>query len=291
VKRIAVLPTLLTLGNGMCGFAAIAYASKITLDGSLTTSEVNYYFVLSAGLILAAMVFDALDGAAARLSRSSSEFGGQLDSLCDVISFGAAPAFLLLRLGQEWNDRPLVGKAVAVVAALYLACTVLRLARFNMENSPEPVPVPRVGGVPPVPGVPAPAPKKFKGLPSPAAGGALASLAVLRSDLTAHGSWTGTGINEQMLRDFVSVWAPIGAFVLALLMVSQLPYPHFTRQLLRGRRNFRFVVQVVLIASVVALAPEVAFFLLFWVYALSAPIRYLILQTRRPSVAEPHLSE
>src|SRR5262249_26384345 len=93
VKRIPVLPTLLTLGNGVCGFSAIASASKITLDGSLPAADVNWYFLLSAGLILLAMVFDMLDGYAARLVRAVSDFGGQLDSLCDAISFGAAPAF------------------------------------------------------------------------------------------------------------------------------------------------------------------------------------------------------
>src|SRR5439155_449218 len=76
-----------------------------------------------------------------RLSKTASDFGGQLDSLCDAISFGAAPAFLLLRLGQDWQQHPqhpLVAKAVAVVAALYMACAVLRLARFNIENAPDP---------------------------------------------------------------------------------------------------------------------------------------------------------
>src|SRR5262245_37441093 len=161
------------------------------------------------------MAFDALDGTAARLARSASEFGGQLDSLCDAISFGAAPAFLLLRLGQEWQDKPVVAKTVAVIAALYMACTVLRLARFNTESTPDPS-----------------SHKRFKGLPSPAAAGCLASLAVVRSELSS----TWTGLDPRLVQGCVKVWAPIGALILALLMVSRLPYPHFTRQLLRGRR-------------------------------------------------------
>jgi CDP-diacylglycerol--serine O-phosphatidyltransferase len=248
-----MLPTLLTLGNGLCGFAAIAYASKITLDHSMSTELVNFYFLLSAGLILAGMVFDALDGTAARLTRTSSEFGAQLDSLCDAVSFGAAPAFLLLRLGQDWNDQPLIAKAVAVISAFYLACTILRLARFNVEDKD-------------VPGI-----KKFKGLPSPAAGGCVASLAILRGDLNT--GWAG--LDEATLHGFVKVVAPLAGLVAALLMVSPLPYPHFTRQLLRGRRRFRFIVQILLVASILALAPEVAVFLLFWVYALDAPVRAL----------------
>jgi len=268
VKRIAVLPTLLTLGNGVCGFAAIAYASKITLDGTMSGGDINYYFLLSAGLIVAAMLFDALDGTAARLSRSASEFGGQLDSLCDAISFGAAPAFLLLRLGQEWQGRPVFAKTVAVIAALYLACAVLRLARFNTENTHDPS-----------------SHKRFKGLPSPAAAGCLASLVVLRSELTS----TWTGFEERAVHEFVKVWAPLGAVALALLMVSRLSYPHFTRQLLRGRRQFRFVVQAVLFLAVVALAPELALFLMFWAYALTPPLRSLLRQLRpRPVPAPSH---
>src|SRR5207302_3761221 len=131
VRKIAILPTLLTLGNAVCGFAAIAFASKIT-----TEADVN--FAYSATLIFAAMVFDALDGYAARLSKTASDFGGQLDSLCDAISFGVAPGFLLLRLGLGWGESPLVvQKAIAAIGALYMACAVLRLARFNVENAPD----------------------------------------------------------------------------------------------------------------------------------------------------------
>jgi CDP-diacylglycerol--serine O-phosphatidyltransferase len=269
-----VLPTLLTLANGVCGFTAIAYASKINLDGSMPAGLVDYYFLLSSGLILAAMVFDVLDGYAARVSRSASEFGKQLDSLCDAISFGAAPGFLLLRLGQEWNNHLLVAKSIAVIAALFMACAVLRLARFNIESAPEPAP----SSPPQKPA----AGKRFKGLPSPAAAGCIVSLAVLRSDSTS--AWTG--IDEAIVHGFVRFWAPVGALMAALLMVSRLPYPHFTRQLLRGRRQFRFVVQAVVLMAVIALAPNLALFLIFWTYALMAPVRYLVSQARRQALPE-----
>jgi CDP-diacylglycerol--serine O-phosphatidyltransferase len=274
VNRIPVLPTLLTLGNGVCGFAAIAYASKISLD-STSFNGIDCYF-LSGTLILVAMVFDLLDGYAARLSRTASEFGGQLDSLCDAISFGAAPAFLLLRLGQEWGEHPLIGKTIAVIAALYMACAVLRLARFNVENTPESVstsPVQKTGSG---------SHKRFKGLPSPAAAGCVVSLCILRSD--AMIGWSG--LDEHFIQAFVRVWAPIGALMAALLMVSRLSYPHFTRQFLRGRRQFRFIVQAVLVLSVIALTPPLALFLLFWAYALLPPLRYLVVQARRRAVPE-----
>lgn len=249
MKKIAILPTLLTLANGVSGFAAIACASKI--GPHTEASEIDHYFVLSACLILAAMIFDALDGYAARLSKSASEFGGQLDSLCDAISFGAAPAFLLLRLCMDWRER-LVGQAVAMIAALYVVCAVLRLARFNLENSPEPT-----------------SHKRFKGLPSPAAAGCVVSLAILRST-----PWSG--IQPETLAALVRVWAPLGTLIAALLMVSRVPYPHITKQILSRRRPFRVVVQVVLAFFLIALVPSLACFFLFWGYALSGFLRYLL---------------
>lgn len=262
VKKIAILPTLLTLGNGVCGFAAITYASKIG-PGS-RQSEMDYYFLLSACLILAAMLFDALDGYAARLSKTASDFGGQLDSLCDVISFGVAPAFLLLRLGLDW-EKPLVRQAVALIAALYVVCAVLRLARFNLENAPD-----------------AASHKKFKGMPSPAAAGCVVSLAILHS-----ASWSG--LNPEMMQAFVRVWAPLGTLAVALLMVSRVSYPHITKQILRGRRPFSVIVQLVLALFIIALVPELACFLLFWGYALSGVARYLLFRLAREKSSRTEL--
>jgi CDP-diacylglycerol--serine O-phosphatidyltransferase len=258
VKKIAILPTLLTLGNGVCGFAAIVYAGNI--GPATPPGEMEFYFLLSAGLIVAAMVFDALDGYAARLSKSASDFGGQLDSLCDAISFGAAPAFLLLRLGLDWQ-RALTRQAVFLIAALYMVCAVLRLARFNLENSPDPG-----------------SHKKFKGLPSPAAAGCVASLAILRS---APSVWGGSGLNGEMLQLFVRVWAPLGTLIVALLMVSRVSYPHVTKQILRGRRPFSVIVQLVLAVFVIGLTQELAFFLLFWGYTLSGLVRHVLLRVGR----------
>lgn len=256
MHKIAILPTLMTLGNAVCGFASIAYASRIRLDGSFPApaSDNNFYFLLSGILILSAMIFDALDGYVARLSKSSSEFGGQLDSLCDAVSFGLAPAFLLLRVGQDWHSI-LFRQAIAVIAALYLVCALLRLARFNLENSPD-----------------AANHKRFKGLPSPAAAGCLATLMILRGELSSE--WVG--LSEQTLRNVILIWAPLGGLVVALLMVSNFPYPHFTNQLIKRRRRFDAVVQAVLVVCVIALLQQVALFILFWVYALHAPVYYLI---------------
>lgn len=262
VKKIAILPTLLTLGNGVCGFAAIAYASKIGPQS--TGGEIDHYFLVSACLILAAMLFDVLDGYAARLSKTASEFGGQLDSLCDAISFGAAPAFVLLRLCMDWRER-LVGQAVAMIAALYVVCAVLRLARFNMENTPDPA-----------------SHKRFKGLPSPAAAGCVVSLALLRSS-------PANGISAETMAALVRIWAPLGTMLAALLMVSRVPYPHITKQILRGRRSFSVLVQVVLALFLVALVPGLACLLIFWGYALSGLLRYILYRSLRSKSSQTEL--
>jgi CDP-diacylglycerol--serine O-phosphatidyltransferase len=271
VKRIAILPTLLTLGNAVCGFASIHYASKIAIGASDETAR--QYFGVSSVLIFAAMVFDALDGYVARLAKTASEFGGQLDSLCDAISFGLAPAFLLLRMcqGDDWS-RPPLKHGVVVIAALYMVCALLRLARFNIENSPDPA-----------------GHKRFKGLPSPAAAGCLAALALLRSESPESWGW----LDETRVQLALKAYAAPGALIVAVLMVSRFSYPHFTKQLFRRRRQFNFVVQVVLLLAVVTMLPAQSLFALFWAYALSAPVRYVAVRAlgrtpaSRPGVDEP----
>jgi CDP-diacylglycerol--serine O-phosphatidyltransferase len=214
------------------------------------------------------MVFDGLDGYVARLSKTSSDFGGQLDSLCDAISFGVAPAFLLLLLGREWGEHPVIQKAIAVVAVLYMTCAILRLARFNVENSPDPA-----------------AHKRFKGLPSPAAAGCIASLCLLRGGLGAEMSF----LDADRVRALVTAWAPLGGLVAALLMVSRVPYPHATKQLLRGRRRLSHLVQLLLLLAVVAITHELALCLLFWGYTLAMPVRYALVRALRP--AKPGLDD
>ena len=109
-KLFAVLPTLLTLGNAACGFGAIILATKIG-----TPAATGNELWIAAVLIYAAMVFDMFDGAAARKLNQTSEFGAHLDSLCDAVSFGVAPAVLMLQLvlvthdaRTETRSRPLV---------------------------------------------------------------------------------------------------------------------------------------------------------------------------------------
>jgi CDP-diacylglycerol--serine O-phosphatidyltransferase len=264
VKKIAILPTLLTLGNAVCGFSAMVVASRI--DGTTATEGLFFW---SALLILGAMLFDVLDGYVARLSKTASAFGGELDSLCDAISFGAAPAFVILRLSlrqEEPWEPALVRNGIYVVALLYMVCAVLRLARFNVENSPDPA-----------------SHKRFKGLPSPAAAGCVVSLAILRSQSATE--WAG--FDPDVVARVVRLWAPLGGLLVALLMVSRVSYPHLTKQVLGGRRRFGYLVRILMAGFVLALARELSVVLLFWGYALTFLGRYLVLRARRVEPAVP----
>lgn len=277
MRKIAILPTLLTLGNGVCGFSAIVNASKIGMGDTIGQTE--NLFAISGWLILAAMVFDMFDGYVARLSKTASNFGGELDSLCDAISFGVAPAFILLKLGPDWEPRPLLHQLLLGIAALYMMCTVLRLARFNVDNSPDPA-----------------AHKRFRGLPSPAAAGCIASLAILRGELPAKIGQFWPHLDAEAIRltvhRLVEGLAPLGAFLVALLMVSLVPYPHVTKQLVRGRRHVGHLIQVLLAVFIMLLLREVALALVFWVYALIFPLRALVAQySRRHGLSTPRLDD
>jgi CDP-diacylglycerol--serine O-phosphatidyltransferase len=250
VKKIAILPTLLTVGNAVCGFGAIIAASKIDQTGEKLFSN-EHYFALSGWLIIAAMLFDGVDGYVARLSRSASKFGGELDSLCDAISFGAAPAFLVLRMGPGWSQS-VFHQLLACIATLYMVCAILRLARFNVENTPDPA-----------------SHKRFRGLPSPGAAGCLASLAILRGQLDR---WHN--LDAGLVSRGIEVCVMLGALAVALLMVSNVPYPHVTKQILRGRRHFNHLIQIILAAFVIVLIQELALVLLFWAYAVGMPLRH-----------------
>jgi CDP-diacylglycerol--serine O-phosphatidyltransferase len=268
VKKIAVVPTLLTLGNGVCGFASIAFASKITAAETIAANE--YYFVWAGWFILFAMLFDMLDGYVARLSKTASNFGGELDSLCDAISFGAAPAFLLLKLGPGWDAGRFFHQVLAGIAALYLACTVLRLARFNVENSPD-----------------AASHKRFRGLPSPGAAGCVASLAIVRGALPAMlvGYFPHAfdlDASRAMATRMVEVVSPLGALIVALLMVSNVPYPHVTGRIFRGKRRLNHLIQVLLAVFLIAMIRELAPLLIFWVYALLFPVYAVTVRALRP---------
>ncbi len=253
IRTVAVLPTLFTLGNLVCGFFAIVVAARIgapDMSGGDPGDVTNC--MLSAWLIFIAMIFDALDGQVARLSKATSDFGAQLDSLCDLVTFGVAPGFLLVKLCPDFTY--LHREAVWIIAASFAACAALRLARFNVETGEDDDH------------------STFNGLPSPAAGGAIASFAILFYGLRQEDS---TAAHAAQIDSVMQVVLPLFALVVALLMVSRIPYPHVANRLFRGNRSFSHVVSLLFAVVMVMLMPSFSVPILCSAFVLSGPAAYV----------------
>src|SRR6185437_4897624 len=144
IRSVYSRPSLATLGNAICGFASIYVAS---MDPNIQPLDktaqffLQYRFLAAAYFIFIAMLFDALDGRLARFARHTTDFGGQLDSLADVVSFGFAPMFLALQLFGDFTRStygelpPVVTRTVWSIGVLYMCCALIRLARFNVSNA------------------------------------------------------------------------------------------------------------------------------------------------------------
>jgi CDP-diacylglycerol--serine O-phosphatidyltransferase len=208
---------------------------------------VDHRFTEAALVILVAMVMDLLDGRVARLIKATSQFGVEYDSLADVISFCVAPAFLLYAFALQ----PL-GRAAWFGAFLFVVCGALRLARFNVQTAADR--------------------RFFVGLSTPAAAGVVASVVIL----------LGGNPPSQTVRVVIAM----AAYVLALLMVSTFRYWSFKEVDFARRRPVETLLVVVLAAMIVATMHEIFLFLVFGGYALSGPIRRLVVG-RPPAAALP----
>jgi len=208
----------------------------------------QHRFTEAALVILVAMVMDLLDGRVARLMKATSQFGVEYDSLADVVSFCVAPAFLLYAFALQ----PL-GRAAWFGAFLFLVCGALRLARFNVQT--------------------ASADRRFfVGLSTPAAAGVVASVVIM----------LGGDEPSRAVRIVVAATT----YVLALLMVSTFRYWSFKEVDVARRRPVETLLVVVLAAMIVATRHEIFLFLVFGGYALSGPVRRLVVG-RSPAAALP----
>jgi CDP-diacylglycerol--serine O-phosphatidyltransferase len=270
---VSVVPTIITLGNLVAGFAAIHYASK-PLDASGPWGWTS--LTVAGALIFAGMFCDAVDGSVARLTRSTSDLGAQLDSLADLVTFGVAPAFMMLRLvshmlagggaggaivGPETDSE--LAKVLWAVAAAYVVATALRLARFNVETPSAAVSDHMV----------------FRGLPSPGAAGAIASLILLHQHLLG-GPEALDGDPGPLSKAFAFA-IPFVTLACAAGMVSSLPYVHVMNRYVAGGRSFAYVVRIVLPLFPLMLWFQETMAVGFTAYALSAPLRRLRPRWRR----------
>jgi CDP-diacylglycerol--serine O-phosphatidyltransferase len=222
-KGVYLIPNLFTTANLFCGvFAILAVFDKA--------------YVNAAMAILIATIFDSLDGKLARMTKTTSRFGLEYDSLSDVISFGVAPGFLVYAWGLGEYGR--LGWAAVF---LYIACGALRLSRFNVKAATMDT-------------------KGFMGLPIPAAAALIASLVIL-DDYILH---VGKEVRPVVVLSMT--------YVLAFLMVSSLPYRGLKDIHFRDQTSFSVLVATVLILLVLVVATQVMIFSLALLYVISGII-------------------
>jgi CDP-diacylglycerol--serine O-phosphatidyltransferase len=229
-RGASILPSLFTTGNLFLGFWSIVK----TIDGR---------FAEAAPLIGAAVILDMLDGRIARLTNTQSEFGAEYDSLADAVSFGVAPALL----AYCWALQT-VPRAGWPAAFLYLACGVLRLARFNVQRHVVDA-------------------RYFVGLPIPAGAAQVAAIVfVLPEPPTSR--WPAVGMLALVV-------------ALAFLMVSTFRYRSFKGVDLRRRRSYISVLGLVLLFLLVATQPEASLLAATSLYTASGPAAWALGAMRR----------
>ena len=269
------IPTLLTIGNSLCGFTAIlwclqAYERSILKSkgaGSITQGDLPdpamlpVIFASCAWLILGAMIFDALDGWTARKLKATSLHGIQMDSLADMVTFGVAPP-VVVAISAHINALSGHGYYIAdgflrydrmvwMACGIYMACAACRLALYNVHAIEE---------------------KKsenFSGIPSPGAAAAVCSIIVIDTSFLNLPEW------------FMTIVLPIYTAFLGVLMISTIPYPHMGKWLMSPVKRNR---KLILLGAIVAIAiaeqirfnqgPKLTSAVLVTVYVLSGPIKY-----------------
>ena len=248
------IPTLLTAGNIFLGYIAILRSFRGSILAVTNGAGAAAQFEIAAMAIGVAAVLDGLDGMIARLTNTTSDFGREMDSLADVISFGIAPAVLAFAWGVQWVDggghtmlAEQITRVGGFVSFLYLLCGAARLARFNIQKNP----------VPKNPG--RPDRKYFVGLPIPGAAAMVAAV-VYAADAEPIQSW------------MVSIaWIALLA-LLSFLMVSTWRYYSFKGLRLNRPRSYMLMVALGGVIALIWFATQPALLALASIYVASGVI-------------------
>lgn len=230
-KGIYVLPNLFTLAALFGGFYAIVMA-------------INGRFDLAAIGVFCAMVLDSLDGRVARMTNTQSAFGEQMDSLSDMVSFGAAPALI----AYVWALKGL-GRWGWIAAFVYCACAALRLARFNVNTAVVDK-------------------RYFQGLPSPAAAALIAGFIWLMTESGVKGADAIWGISIPWITFVLALYA-------GLTMVTNVPFYSFKDVHMKKSVPFVVIVLIALGIAVINIDPPTVMFGVFVVYGLSGYVIYI----------------
>jgi len=228
-RGIYLLPNLLTTASLFSGFFSIV-------------SAINGNFIASGMALFAAQMLDGLDGRVARLTNSQSLFGAQYDSLCDVISFGLAPAIIVFLWGLDS-----LGQTGWVFSFFYVAAAALRLARFNTYIGSED--------------------SYFKGLPSPVASG-----------MVVYYVWamSSYGIQGEEVGSFLAILTAILTGCVSLLMVVNVPYYSFKEIELKKRVPFFSMLFVVFIFALISIDPPIVLATCAFAYIISGPLLWVM---------------
>jgi CDP-diacylglycerol--serine O-phosphatidyltransferase len=259
-KGMYILPSLFTAGNIAAGYFAIAQTFQASITGDFSR------FDWAAKAIGFAIFFDGLDGRIARMTNTTSEFGKQLDSLADVITFGVAPAFLAYAWGVRYTSAPFgvadwQAKLVqlgAIVTFLFLTAGASRLARFNIQVNPQPSNPGRPGR------------KYFVGMAIPAGAGVIASVVHLAGGEPIHAWWLS------------AVWLAL-VFATGFLMVSTWRFYSPKDIDLKKQHPFTaFVLIAGLVAAIWFFSKPVLFFMAmtYMLYGVLSRLAYIL---RRPA--------
>ncbi len=267
-SRIYFLPNLMTAGNLFCGFVACIkciQAHYLMRGADVITPEASALFAEAVWLIFGAMAFDVLDGRLARMGGRESLFGGEFDSLADVISFGLTPAlmmfFLILSPTQGY---PIFQKIGWFFGFVYLLCAAIRLARFNVITHPLIIRNKGSGN------------KDFIGLPVPAAAGTVAALVLFLLNLAKH---------DRNLQLWALALPPL-LLLIAVLMVSRIRYPSGKQIDMQTKTPLVSLVLVVSAAGAIIAFKEVGMLVVMLGYIFYGLFRSLRNRTR-PADPEP----
>ncbi len=263
-KRGTWTACALTVGNLLCGFAAV------TLAVQGFAAEPTYFHVIpvqvvhAAWLLFLGMILDGLDGRVARMTRADTAFGAELDSLADMVTFGLAPAVLAWVAGVRAG---LSQTLLWAAGAVYIACAAIRLARYNVKQA---------------------LPKRskssdFEGLPSPAAAGLVAGLLVL----------AGVDDLDPQIRERLLSLLPLVALGAGLLMTSRIPYLHAANRLGRRRLGPLMGLMALLLTALLALYPALTLAVVFLGYCVAGLGWWALgqLLPRDAEAEEPDLAE
>lgn len=251
-RGVYLLPSLFTAGNITLGFLAIISA----LPGE------EQDFPRAALMIFFAGILDGLDGRIARLTGTDSEFGKELDSLADVLTFGAAPALL----SYLWALRPL-DRLGWILPLFFLFCTTVRLARFNVQAKTV-------------------SSRYFVGLPSPPAAGAIAGVILI--------SYQPHILALGLEREWLQAIMPFALVLVGSMMITTFRYPSMKMARVDQRMSYRGYLPTAIFFIVLMLYPETLFPLVAFIYLAYGPLSWCIGRLRRrgqESVEKPSPSD